>query len=744
MLRAVSIARLRYHRGMGLPFLLEYGAWAWKVSLVVIGGGAGWAWWALRRRAPLRRLGRVVGELERTRDCDVVRGRLGGGVLESLVAVRPTPLESGAADRRPTKAWIETAEGKVALDGTVRVLAGTTTLHAYQQIPLGTPEPIADEVPAGTLQSVIAEATYAAVAAGDEVVACGRLERVAGDQVADYRADAGAQVLRGLDDAPIRLAARTPRSPRKSTRLGVAFVAVVAVLGAAKIENALGKHWNRACDDLGVRDDDPGAPALSSGDACVLAAAMPGTRTDALDSLRDRLDGHRAGGRAAFETRVAVARLSGCAAELRLLDDAGAYDQLLAEARRCGDRRWEHLALVELGRFDEAAKLVVPAEARPHRISLAALPTADTLVLAGRWAEAAAAVDRIADRLTSADAKQRGEALEDRCVAELLRSYAGDGGALARLRALAAAPDGGACALVLAAAAPPDERATQLARTDIPDDRGLERSAMRWMASDAWITRPEEVLTQPDDDAMGYRLFPVWDAEDLPDDQAADPAVRARVEEWRAVAAVFAGDLAAARVHATAAQQADKPGADDVDGEFIAELPAVIELYTTGASAPVAPPSDSEERELWVHTYGGLLLRRGGDTKGAYFGPDDNYVAALRRAEAGDGTQLASLMLLHRTTWWRTADLMAVLPRVKTGHAALVDALVWAKPFESIDTDIGFPWRFAAYAAMRRAALEVAGEHTEAARWGAIYQRYDAALRDRRKLVPLLLLARDW
>jgi hypothetical protein len=48
-------------------------------------------------------------------------------------------------------------------------------------------------------------------------------------------------------------------------------------------------------------------------------------------------------------------------------------------------------------------------------------------------------------------------------------------------------------------------------------------------------------------------------------------------------------------------------------------------------------------------------------------------------------------------------------------------------------------WRLAVGAAIRREAMKLAGVADEAARWTAIYRRFDAVLDDRRRLIALML-----
>lgn len=734
---------------MSVPFVVVHGAVIWKLSLVAVTGAVLALVALVRRRRAHRAVIAKLVALGHRSDPGVVRGTLGGGELATLTAAA-SDRSGMIVEARPEALWIETTEGRVTLDGVVRVVAGSHATAARLRVPTGTPDELVQRVHK-VKKLGIEVATLARVSPGDEVIALGRLETVAGDNETDLRTNASARVLRATDDMPIQLAAQRPRAaaPRMSV-LRIATIVALTPLIVWKIEAGIGESWRKDCEDL--PDPDGIAPfALSNTDTCALATAMPGSREDALHRILELAERTPYRDRGALERLIELAWLIGsCDTVVRELNEAERYEELLGAARACRLRRAEHIALLELGRFDEAAAVPVPAETGSLG-SYAALPTAPTLILAGRWAEAATAADARATEIQNeahkpdAQAQVDAAALAYRCLGELLRHHGGDSGALARLRELAAGQHGAACAPALAQAAPEAE----VARLITPDDaanrdtRVKLRAFATGISDGSEMTTAEAVLAQPDDLDPASEGAWIWLAATAPPLAPDAPALdRARLEHWQAVAAMLGGDLAAARQHAArAVAAASAPTARErFELRDVATLPAVIELYTRGPVTYAIPTGGRLERALWLHDFGRLLLRSGAPlAPGTYFGPDEVYVQALETAARGDGTALAKRMGAHHSVWWTDADFMAVLPRITVGRDAVVRQLVWGVPKDNVRLDQQFPWSVALHAAARRAALHVAGEDTEAARWAAIYQRYDQTLRDRRKLIALAL-----
>jgi hypothetical protein len=732
---------------MSLPFVVVHGAMIWKLSLVALTGAVLALVALVRRRNTRRAVTAKLADLERRSDPGLVRGTLGGGEVVTVIATARDRSET-VVELRPDALWIETVEGRVTLDGAVRVVAGSHAAAARGRVPAGTPDGLVQKV-------AIDVATLARVSPGDAVIALGRLETVAGRDETDNRTNAGARVLRPIDDAPITLAAQRPSAatPRMSV-FGIAAIVVLTPLIAWKVEGALGESWREDC--WRVPDPDGEAPfALANTDACALATAMPGSRDHALDRIVTLAEGDPYRDRAVLDRLIELSRLTGsCDLAIRELRQGERHEEILGMARECGDRRAEHIALVELGRFDEAAAVPVPAVEHGEHGSLAALPTGPTLILAGRWTDAAAAADARGAAIRSQEHKAADQAAVDmaalsyRCLGELLRHHGGDTGALARLRGLAAGPYGAVCAAALAQAVPEAEVAGVLATRDVPLlNSGTVLHQLRAFATgtdDVFEgTAAESVLAQPDDFGPAMEGASIWLAAIAPPLPPDAPAhARVQLERWQAVAATLGGDIAAARQHAARALAAvpDDAAGEHYELRYVDTLPAVIELYTSGSVTYTIPTREAIVRKLWLHDFGRLLLRRGEPlVQGTYFGPDEDYVKALETATRGDGRELAKRMSAQSHSWWADTDIMAVLPRVTVGREVIARQLAWGAPQSRPRLDYFFPWSVALHAAVRRAALHLAGEDTEAARWTEIYKRYDRALRDRRKLVALAL-----
>jgi hypothetical protein len=730
---------------MTLPFLVVHGAVVWKVALVMT-TVAVFGLVALARRLAARAAARTaVAAIERCTEPGVVRGVLGGGAVATLVAKASGGLQT-TSDHRDDELWIETGEGKVTLDGTIRVVAGTHAAAARRGAPVGTPDPLATASPRPAV------ATLATLSPGDDVIALGQLETVAGRDETDNRTNASARVLRPLADGPITLAAQAPRSavPRLSVFAMVALAGLTPLAGW-KIEQGLGDSWERACSDAHAGDGD--APAEIP-DACELACAMPDSRGDALDRI-DRLvmdDPYRDS--ATLDRLFELSMLIGdCDKTIDQLQHAERFQQVVSLARECGDRRAEHLGLLALGRFEDATAVSVPAGDDQDR-----LPSGPALILAGRWSEAAAAADQHAATIKPGSPAEQESVdlavMSYRCLAELLRFDGGDTGAVARTRALAAGAHGAVCVPALAEMVPASERAAVLASTDVPLFFGkvlLHKLAGFAGGSGETFenTAAEAVLAQPDDLDAAMEGVSVWLAETAPPLPAdASPRARVNLERWQAVAATLGGDIAAARAHAARAaatlatlsgSAATERDPDLYQFRYADDLPAAIALFTNDPVAYTIP-NDDLPRQLWLHTFGRLLLRPGDPLlPGTYFGPEQKYVAALVQAAQGDGHALARYMGVRDLSWWTDADVMAVWPRVEAGRDDIARQLAWSTPEGHQYVDFHFPWSYALHAAARRSSLQLVGATDQAARWADIYKRYDDAFRDRKKLLALAL-----
>ena len=752
-----------------LPFLITHDTHLWlvlipTVALAVVGGLG-----ALRRRRARHEARWKLGMLD-SNDEGVVRGKLGGATVASVASI--SGYVADYTDWRAGDVWIDTAEGRVAVVATVRVLAGSQAGVARGGVPRATPDELIATNPAlhryrPPWRATIVTSTFESVSPGDEVIARGRLEHSVGEG-GDYRQPAVKVLLHGLDDGLVHLASRSPRAAVARRSLPV-YVAIVALCGLVTWRAAipLGDHWRDACWDDVSHDDAP--VRLSSFGVCGLAAAMPDSRHRALSAARHRIEDSPYRDATTVANLIALARLAGgCDDATEHLMDLGRYDDAAGEARRCGNRRAEHVALVMAGRFDEAVQVAVPGDAneRSTRYEHGALPTGKELVLAGRWREAAGAITDRAAALGARpyDADQRHDAdikiLGLRCSAELFRSWGGDAGAAARLRALAAGDNGVACAPAMVELASDDELA------HMPDDETWPRNYdvssqlrdLRWLrgqgAADSPFDGPEAVLSRPDDVLSWSSAGHAWIAKHVAGAIRADapPLLRAETARWLAVARVLDGDIAGATAAANDALAAAHDVAEHTYAfDDLPLLPKVIALYTPAIDATFSfddlrghGAEHDSTRFNDRHQFAHLLVRHGDSIEDTDLSIDHDFETAMRRAEAGDGEALARAMGgRYGSGWWRPSDIIAVLPRITTGRDAVVRQLAWSSPRQDSPLEFRYPWGVVLDAATRRTALVLAGDAADAAPWDAIYKRYDAVLADPKKLAALVLWGDD-
>ena len=197
---------------------------------------------------------------------------------------------------------------------------------------------------------------------------------------------------------------------------------------------------------------------------------------------------------------------------------------------------------------------------------------------------------------------------------------------------------------------------------------------------------------------------------------------------WQAVIDVYGGDLARARRDAADALAQAGP----TDRRWLAAAAAAVELH--------GPSTDLPDVKF-IGMFDGIATRRGAPVPAdVLFGvyPEDckgPYQAAIAAAQRGDGRPLVDV--LHRcAVFWRPGPLLAVVARVKTGRAALADALTWYRD-ESLP-NYDFPFGWIDYVVLRRDLVGLAGADAERARWQAIARREVAALADRDRVTALL------
>ena len=744
-----------------LPFVLVHGPWIWKLALVGLTGSVlaiviGQRW--LLARSSLRK--RLV-LLDHGRESDgVIRGKLGGvgdGPLAATIAASLTYDTDERAHWRADELWVETAEGRVMLAGNLTVELGTDGTARRRRLPK-LPEPL---LPVARALPRIEDKTFTiakvlTVKAGDDVVVHGRLERAPSGEDTGFRETSVAWAMHPTsDDEPIRLAARKPR-----TVLAQISLAVMLVIGGGtafvgyKIADGMGDRWRQECWDRDRYKGIDGFVTLDGSDACIRTAAMPGQQERAYDSLFYALREHPQRDDRSLARLLALAeKTDGCRGMLDILEEHGRFDDIVVHARRCGLKPREREALDALGRFDEAAKLIDRPEANDI----------NTLIAAQRWTDAAVLADaraqdyRKSPRDSTTDESLDIATLYYRCVGELFRHHAGDAGALARIRDLEAGDHGQVCLPVLVEASPADQRTALIGRYN--SQRSYTYDTRRALESQAFLegTRypyeyesAERALVRLDDPMGLSNVRLAWIAK-LARISEMSPIHRASALRWLAIAYVLDGKHELAAKTATEVTTLVKSlDADPLELYPLSEaalLPATVALYTpqivdvdidtAGLEDPrIDESSRGMKKESRYFRFGRLPLRAGRSITGAYFGPDEDYVAALEAAQHGDGLLLANYVRKGR--WWNDGDILAVLPHVKAHREQLVAHLPRASNQANWRYLNRTPFELASSAAVRRELLRMIGEDKLAAQWDAIYQRV-AKVMDRPRVMAYVL-----
>lgn len=791
-----------------LPFLWVHGAWLWKAALLALVVLVALAWWALWRLWPRARpaLPPLAERFEEVGGVLVAAPDAAAASVKSLAVITNVQRFPDATyDLRPAQLFLQTDDDrKIELLGELRVLAGSRAVVGRAGVPRALPPAELAELQRAApwlhrwrfSLSDVREATLRTLQPGDRVIARGVIERgpAVGPTAAetDFRSAEVAWTMRGAATAeaaepaepgadrqrrPVELVAGRPAVERMRPSL----IAVLAMLGTTvlagyKIEYEVGERWDDECAELSMtqvtsRDSAEAVARLETepfpfdnSHACILATASPQHRGYALRRVSDLLRDHPKPSEQLLRRQNAVDRFLGeCEQAASRYAGLGRYEEARAEARRCGSRRAEHLALVSLGRFAEAAALPVAAtETEP------ALPEVPTLIAAERWNEAARASDARAVELGPRplelveDDDDRLTATSYRCLASLLRHFGGDDEALGELRALRAGRYGVSCAPMLAFVEGPsaqnlsyDERLPHLSDTAIALDRMSMFAGLYPAERHEPPRAPEELLVNLDA-SMGLRPWELWLAPAGDEAQALPPLHRSYALRWRAAHQVLVGDLEGARRTAREAlarrQEATEPldpegdPACVIDRCNVLQLGAAVELFTSTTRIELRPmPAGDDQRAkdwfgLWIFRFGRLLVRNGSSFAGTHFSDGgDDLERVLAIAQGGDGLPLARHMMSGRRygiAWWNDADLIAVLPRVRQGLDELRTQLLWTMPQSMYQSS--FPYG-AIRALARRTVMELAGHKAQAAAWNEIVQRYDRVLSDPKRLWALML-----
>jgi hypothetical protein len=546
-------------------------------------------------------------------------------------------------------------------------------------------------------------------------------------------------------ESPIRLAARVPVAERTPLRMfPLVFAAVVLFGFGYAVSRSLGERWMKTCDGPYAET----APfELSNTHACSLAAATWGRERAAKHEALWQLERAPQSERIHTQLMALSDEIDNCAGKVARRMKAYNYEGARAQARTCNDSRGEHIALIADGRFAEAAAIKVPATE-----NFPALPSTETLVAAGRWQDAIVSLDDV-------HAKFNREAEADKvpsnnhyhqCLRELFSFYGGDASALARLRALGENPDFSNCEGMIYEHMTPEERAA----LGVPRYGGGD---LRWSYGYATEPRyaaesPESSIVQAGEMSSGYSLHLLWLVDTNRDVVLKGPVGNnPHTHRWLAAARIYDGDAKGAFDAADRALGAAPAAPLDQEYELrdlphlraaIAFRTSTIERVNFENPPGIAPRVLEMVRDNWGFDFGRLALRSGMQlTEGdfpSYF--NDDYRSALNAAVQGNGLPLAQ-ELSASTSWWSPADILAVWPHLKSGKEELLERLRYGRSSNlNPQLDYYYPFGLVGLAIDYRDAFRIAGATADAAVWDARYQRVDAVLSDRKKLIALMML----
>ncbi|HWM85541.1 MAG TPA: hypothetical protein VNO33_06880 [Kofleriaceae bacterium] len=715
-----------------LPLLLVHGEVVWW-TLLSVGALAGAALAAALARVVARRRRRaamtalreqlIAPDSLRAGARVALRGRLVGPPGSAAVSVRLDGREQASGPRRAENTArahpgleIE-IEGalRVALEGPVCVVAGAeVTAGRGRDSDLIAPlhddaHALAQQVPwtqgpatAGSVGVLFTEIHRIPI--GGVVVAEGELALGAARSDTGYRDAAQRWSMVGSEDAPIQLGSEIPGLPRWGAsrwQLGVCLGAALAFVslwstGRLCLKMA-GRYSSESSQPVVLRASDP----------LVIASAMPGARTRALDRILFELDGDRhRDGRTVAQLAALTDLVRGCRAEVQVWRDHGQYERAAARAAECGEWSRAADALGELGDYAAAADRAARHMAGggfPDRAGLIAL------IASGRRAEAA----RAAQLLRASHARRRaqlagvggrhgrtGELAElarlttfHDCLARHLQVRAGDPGGLAALAILSRGAAGRVCGPLYA---------------DLLTGPALIDFAASW-----------RVLPAPTADRQ-LRI----DAELPRAMETLELLAGARPASWRRI-----GDA-----------PADALGRPDVTGLELAirlARPLAAALAARPERTPLEEAALADLRAAATGLDGLALPRQTPRPALSVAGVDPADVErAMARAMAGDGRELAGLLQQHRSSGAESA-LMAVAPGLRSGREALAEYLTWREDELEVELD---PCSRLLRAVTLRDLMAWLGQPAQSARWAGIARGQQAACTARESAVALWML----
>ena len=658
-----------------LPFLVVHGALVWKASVV----GVGVAAVRLARLRRDRKSAKFVRAATKHYTATatglepgpiLLRGRLRGGGAQSFEHTYCPIVHT-----RDEGVYFDIEGERIDFDGEIVVGCGTEVRTSYWRPPVGAPPPD------GLMATARGQQRLSIVRADEEVLIAGVLRRAASGD-ATYRDSAGGWLIEpfprqgAVGLVAMRHRARAMPATPVGTAVTFLLFALLMLLGM------------RTCGSIELGGYGPSDAHIHS---LSVAAAMPGTRGDALGELERVLSDARTPHRIDQAIELRALR-HGCASAVDMMFEEHRLEQALDASRRCELPAREVDALLLLGRYDEAAASTAMREAgtAQQRLTLA--------IATGHWADAAAAEP-------------------DHCASLLFAALANPS-ARAAMQSEVAQTGDVRCSLLAAQLLPAEERGGAVASITTK--------------SDGHVILAEALL----------QLDRTWDADNL--DGAARELLGGDGGEasmlvwtarpgdltpWRAVFETYRGNFAKAQEIAGTliAQQHDR-----VRGIEANRFAALIALR---AGKPVPREwldGDSELPPQSVFTddeLGATFQLARGD--GA-IGSRGSY--GLRSAMNGDGSRLHD-----EWTELRLADgtkLLAVLPAITTDRDLAID-FMRAVRGDSMD-HAQPPLGVIRAAAMRRDLARATGDADGATSWQGVIDRQMAVIDHRDRLLGLI------
>ena len=684
-----------------LPFLVVHGGLVWKLLLVGLVAATYAVSYAIRQRGARKRARAELARFDISspkKGLASVRGRIKAGTATSVHQSEAT------FDTRSADLALDCDGVLVELVGPIRVEEAATTLGSWRS-------PAITDVPRWNASLV------RSVAPGDEVIATGVL--VEGPAESSSYREAKSTWRMQTDDV-IRVLATKPRA--RAFPLGyaqhIAALTVVASVWFGVLHLVGSRALSRAEDRRATALDGDVSPFSS----VAIAAAMPGSRDDALAALGNQIVNWTGQPRSerGLQLQLALYELRGrCSA--RLLISVERLDQALAVARTCDPDSVVGILALE-GRFAEAEHELAPMD---HDELATVVRLAN-----GHWAEAAIGADARAHRYEMQAPDQytdqaylNAAAAEARCLAALFRSYGGDHDAFAKLDRTTTA-----CRILEAVSRPVAEQAAALAAIPKPtNDQSFSTAGYDLFADEVALASGGQPGPYPDSAGQSALLFPfdqvrVWIA---PFQLAAHPDdnVTEIAQSNMVAVAALRGDLTEAHEH----------------------LSHVVALH------------DELALSLAIREGGPIVLDRGNhpgsdeaislrqgkvDKKIQQYLDEDRgaqFRAALQRAADGDGLGLVAALHEEFLQWQAFAlPVLGVLPRITSHREEAMAALRLFRNDLAGYAGSDIPFRAVSDYIQYRDIARLIGDTEDAKQWQTIIDRHTAVFRDRQRLIALV------